>query len=61
MGTLRTIGLTIAGIILALAVVVTGGTLVSRYVKTEVVAPDAAAGEFEKARARFAGQQPLIE
>ena len=59
------ISIVIASIILIgmLAVAVVGGTayFFSRHIRTEAAESDAAAREFDAARQRFAGQQPLIE
>jgi hypothetical protein len=55
----------IAILIIAVAVIaaaIGGGVyLFFKHVKTDLVAADAAAIAFERARVRFAGQQPLVE
>jgi nitrate reductase NapE component len=55
----------IAGVIIfgMLAVAAVGGTafFIYRHINTTPTGHDAAAAEFTQARARFAGQQPLIE
>ena len=47
--------------VLAAAAIISAVVFFQRYVKTDYVASEAAAREFEAARARFVGQQPLIE
>jgi len=50
-------------ILFLLAASLVGGAAfwIRRHVHTETTSPEAAITEFERARARFAGQQPLIE
>jgi hypothetical protein len=59
------ISIVVASIVLIgiFAVAVVGGTayFFSRHIRTEAAESDAAAREFDAARQRFAGQQPLIE
>lgn len=53
----------VAVIVVVLAVTGIGGAMIflSRHVQTDYVAADVAEREFESARARFAGQTPLVE
>src|SRR5260221_3284642 len=53
----------VAVFVVVLAAAGIGGVMlfVSRHVHTDYVAADVPAREFETARARFAGQTPLIE
>ena len=47
--------------VLALAVIGGGSYFIYRHVQTRFIGVDTAAGEFARERARFAGQEPLIE
>jgi len=56
----------VAGILISLFVIgiaLIGGAIfyVRRHISTQVVAAEVASAEFERTRARFAGQEPLIE
>ncbi len=47
--------------VLALAVIGSGSYFIYRHVQTRFIPTDTAADEFARERARFAGQEPLVE
>jgi len=55
------VGILITLFVLGIAVIGTAVFYVRRHVSTQFIAADVAGTEFERTRARFAGQQPLIE